>query len=90
MPVIILFTKYDRLVSEEIFLMAKAGLEIVVKKAEQIAKYRLHRECIAPLEALVGKTIPYVPVSSMSIIPHYITFAHSRVMHSTPSLSEYP
>lgn len=61
-----IFTKYDRLVNTERLAMKKEGLETTIGSAEERANKRLQEECILPLEARVGKSIPYVPVSSMS------------------------
>ncbi|KAF9459645.1 hypothetical protein BDZ94DRAFT_1224347 [Collybia nuda] len=63
-PIIVVFTKYDRLVSTEKIAITKAGLEPTDEEVEANANATLKRECIGPFEVLVGKNIPYVVVST--------------------------
>lgn len=67
-----IFTKFDRLVGME---MRKAGFQPrsnIAKDQFNMAKKRANtrflRECIFPFHALVGRVIPYLPISSTPTI----------------------
>lgn len=85
------FTKYDRLVSTERVAMTKAGLEPTIEQAEENAKARFRKECVAPFKDLVRDSIPYISVSSMRILNLQSTpFTHLHDMYSALPIRKYP
>jgi len=70
-PVIVVFTKYDRLVDRETMLLYNSpvdalGAEDIFKHGKEKAGVAFEKECVDHFEEVVGGHVPYVPVSSKS------------------------
>ncbi|KAF9460943.1 hypothetical protein BDZ94DRAFT_862602 [Collybia nuda] len=63
-PIIVVLTKYDRLVAAERLAMKHNGQETSFELAEKRAQQRLQKECVKPLENLAGRGILYVAAST--------------------------
>lgn len=65
-PIIVVFTKYDKLVNTERLALVKQGSDPTLEQADEKAKGRIQKECISPFEAVVGQEVPHITVSSTS------------------------
>lgn len=92
-PIIAVFTKYDKVVTTGRVAMTKAGQKPTAEEAMAKAAIKLQKECIVPFEGAVGMTIPHVAVSGILIdnvwfIHFYLLTYHLVRSQYTNTLSE--
>ncbi|KAF9462743.1 hypothetical protein BDZ94DRAFT_1309441 [Collybia nuda] len=85
-PIIVVFTKYDRLVSAEMLAMDKQKLSPTLNDAEEKAKMKMYMECISPFKELVGAAVPYTTVSTS---PEYTATLSELVNLTFTQVEEY-
>lgn len=81
-PIIVVFTKYDKLVNTERLALAKQGSDPTLEQADEKAKERMQKECISPFEEIVGQAVPYITASSTSNVnaDRQSTADHFRIL----------
>lgn len=66
-PIIVVFTKYDRVVTAGRLENKRAGGNLTLEEITRNASDKLKQDCFVPFEEAVGKDLPYLPVSGLLI-----------------------
>ncbi|KAF9460944.1 hypothetical protein BDZ94DRAFT_1264780 [Collybia nuda] len=85
-PIIVVFTKYDRVVDAKRMELVKAGRPSSIEEATKNAKEKLLQDCITPLKRAVRGDIPYVLVS---IRPTYTEILSELIKVTYDNVGKY-